>query len=688
MPPLRDWLFSIRTFIGAMLALWIAFAINLDRPYWAMATAYIVAQPLTGAMRSKAVYRFTGTLLGAVASIALVPNLVNSPEILTFALALWTCICLYFALLDRTPRSYVFMLAGYTAAIIGFPSVDAPHAIFQTALARFEEITLGIVCTTVVGSILFPRQLGPVLTERLTGWFANADLWARDALAGRTTDAERRRLAADAVEIEMLSTHLAYDASNLARATRPIRALRQRMVMLLPILSSITDRVAALEEAGGMTPALRQLIASVGAWLRIDGAAREVRASGDAAGLRQAIEDALHPSDAASDWNTIMRNSLLMRLAELVDLRRDTRALGAQILAGRARMPALVFPDRNLAGLARHRDPAMAVLSGLSAMLAVGLVCTFWIAAAWPEGAVAAEMAAVACCFFAAQDDPVPAILTFLAWTVVAIIIDAAYLFAILPMVQNFEMLVLATAPAFLLFGVLAANPRTFMIGMTLGANGATLWSLGPTYSADFASYVNVALATFLGMALSAIVTRLVRSVGAEWSARRILRAAWRDIADAAAHPGAAERDAFAGLMLDRLGLVVPRLASTEQGADLAAVDALADLRIGLNVVDLQRDKDALPAPAQHAVAQALDGVAAHYRARAGRGVAVTPGPALCAAIDAAIAAVTASPATGQRRIVLLELVGIRRGLFPDAAPYAPTPEPAPHPHPTLEKAA
>ena len=46
-----------------------------------MMTVYIVAQPLTGAMRSKSVYRFAGTLLGAVAAIALVPNLVDGPPV-------------------------------------------------------------------------------------------------------------------------------------------------------------------------------------------------------------------------------------------------------------------------------------------------------------------------------------------------------------------------------------------------------------------------------------------------------------------------------------------------------------------------------------------------------------------------------------------------------------------------------
>ena len=94
-PGINEWLFAVKTFAAAMLALYIAMSIGLDRPYWAMATVYIVAQPLTGALRSKALYRLIGTLIGAAATVVLVPNLVNAPELLSAALALWTGLCLY-----------------------------------------------------------------------------------------------------------------------------------------------------------------------------------------------------------------------------------------------------------------------------------------------------------------------------------------------------------------------------------------------------------------------------------------------------------------------------------------------------------------------------------------------------------------------------------------------------------------
>src|SRR6201995_466421 len=204
LPSLRDWTFSAKTFVSAMLALWIALRMGLDRPYWAMATVYIVAQPLTGAMRSKAAYRFGGTLLGAVACIALIPNLVDAPVLLVAALSLWVAGCIYFAVLDRTPRSYVFLLAGYSVALIGFPIVDAPDTVWDVVLARVEEITLGIVCATVIGSIVFPAPLGPALTARLDNWIQNAAEWTMAVLStspeNSATIMARRRVAGDSVE--------------------------------------------------------------------------------------------------------------------------------------------------------------------------------------------------------------------------------------------------------------------------------------------------------------------------------------------------------------------------------------------------------------------------------------------------------------------------------------------------------
>src|ERR1700730_829204 len=60
----RSVVFSINCFVGMLLALYVAFTLDLADPAWAMLTVYITSSPLSGAVRAKAVYRLVGTLVG------------------------------------------------------------------------------------------------------------------------------------------------------------------------------------------------------------------------------------------------------------------------------------------------------------------------------------------------------------------------------------------------------------------------------------------------------------------------------------------------------------------------------------------------------------------------------------------------------------------------------------------------
>ena len=126
---IRPFIFSINCYIATILALFIAFSLDLKTPGWAMITVYLTSQPLSGALRAKAVYRVIGTFIGGAAMVAIVPNLVDAPELTTLAIILWVALCVFVSLLDRPPRSYMFVLSGYTAALIGFPTVLAPGTV-------------------------------------------------------------------------------------------------------------------------------------------------------------------------------------------------------------------------------------------------------------------------------------------------------------------------------------------------------------------------------------------------------------------------------------------------------------------------------------------------------------------------------------------------------------------------------
>lgn len=661
LPAGRDWLFSIKAFIAACVAFYVALWINLPSPYWAVATVYIVSQPLAGPTASKALYRLMGTVLGGVGAVLLVPNLVNTPELLALGLSLWTGVCLFLSLMDRRPHSYMFMLAGYTAPIIGFPSVDDPGAIFITAISRVEEIGLGIVCASLVGAVVFPRSIGRVFGERVKTWLHDAGLWAQEAMEASDSGQPhpiRTKLAADAGDIDILATHLGFDPASPPGARKWAEMLRSRMLLLLPLTSSIASRMHALQ-ADGLTPQIRVAIEATREWLQAG--AREA----DAPALRQMIV-ASHQPGGVTKWDDLLRANLVLRLRELVDLQADCEVLTRHIL-GDYGQPALAMVDIDGArgGQARHVDLGLALRSAAAAVLAMTTASAFWIASGWSDGGFLPVMAAVVCSFFAAIDNPVAPQLAFAKWSLVSVFVSAIYVFAIMPMVQDYETLMLVLMPVLLLAGLVAARPSTMIAGLALASFIPTLIGLQGRYVGDFAAFANGGLALIGGMWWGAAITSAARVVQPEWVARRLLRATWLDLAHAAEQRGQGNRAVFTSLMLDRAGQLAPRIAAGKEWPEM-----MAAIRIGLNVVDLRRARRLSPAFMQSSLDAVLDGLAAEFRTRAGsrfhRGERLQ-----VATLDACVTEADALAHGSVRDDMLLGLVGIRLGLYPDAAGYA-----------------
>lgn len=679
MPKFDRWtlLFSLNSFAAAMLALYIGFALGLPRPYWAMTTAYIVSQPLAGAVRSKAIYRLMGTVVGGAAAVAMVPNLVNAPVLLCLAMALWVGGCLTISLLDRTPRSYVLMLAGYTAAIVGFPAVSQPGAIFEIAVSRVIEIGLGILCASLVHSLVFPRPVGAMLQQRLNSWLAEADRWALDLLKGQDAEAmarDRRHLAAAASEIHLLAVHLPFDTSRLRETTGAVRAFHDRMMLLIPLLSGLSDRMNALREVRDAQA--RAALDEVVAWIEAGAARTEGLAL--ASGL-----EALSRQRRNASWRALLIESLLVRLAQAVTALNEAHALMARLRDPDAPLsPQLEAAARRAARHRMHSDLPLAVLSGASAVVAILLSCAAWIGLGWGDGAAAPVMGAVFCCFFAAMDDPVPAIKNFGLYSLFALPLAAIYMFAILPAIDGFPLLVAVLAPSLLFLGLYIPNPKTMggALGMTIGLGNAL--ALQETFSADFASFLNGNLGQFVGLLIAIMVTAGMRSMAVDTSARRLLGRTWKGLARLARSRTAPDPAAFAAVLVDRLGLLTPKLAEMGERRDLVGVDALRDLRIGMNLVAIQTVRPDLSRGGQATLDAVLDGVGAHYAALAA-GRTVAPGPDLLARLDQALRDV-ADAASRSAAEGVTGLVGLRRNLFPDApapdlslAPLSLAPEPA-----------
>ena len=658
----QGWMFSIKTYLASITALYIGLAGNLSRPYWAMATVYIVSQPLLGPTRAKGVYRILGTLLAGAATLLMLPHLVETPLLLSAAMSLWLSGCLFLALLNRGPRGYAFLLAGYTTAFIGFPAVTSPELIFDTVVARSEEIILGTVVAVLFAALVFPASVRPMLTGRIGNWMGDAAQWCRQILEGGRAHAPRNRLAADLVQFEALIEFLRRDDPRHAGAAVSMQQLRERMLLLLPVLSSIADRLGALPSHGdGLPEGLETLVEDIRHWL-------EAPTGIPTQDQLRARISALKPQ-VDGDLQHLQLASLLLRLEELVDLWADCRALHQAIEQGSAPQdPSHYHISTRAVAESRHVDYGMAMFSALSAGIALMSYCVLWIGLGWEGGGNGAMMAAVAAAFFAAQDDPAPSMMSFLLWAVVASVVAGIYLFGIFPAVHDFGLLVLLLAVVFLPLGVLLHHPKTMLFALPLTVNLVALLSVQNTYNANIQGFVNSAVAMFIGIGFAVVMTRLFRSVGAEWTARRLVRQGWTTLAEAAEGRGQQDRERFAARMLDLLGLLAPRLAATPEGSDIASVDMLTEARVGLNILQLRRARLELPERSREAVERILAEIATHYRRQVAARRPLPGDQALRERLDASLSRVGGVAACKARDEALMGLVGLRFALFPEAA--------------------
>ncbi|HLY90692.1 MAG TPA: FUSC family protein [Acetobacteraceae bacterium] len=666
----RKLLFSISNFLAAAATLVIAFEASLPRPWWALLTVYVTAQPMSGAFRPKMLYRFGGIAIGAVVTIALVPNLQNSPILLVFCLAIWTGFCIYLAVLDRTPRAFLFQMAAFSAAVMSFPYLDDPGDIFTTTVSRVEEMTVAILCVTASHMLLQPWSVRPIIRERARAFLSHASTWTSEALGTHHTRLEyahRRRLATDVVELGLMAIHLPFD-QRLALATRDtVLEIQHRLAAVLSIASATADRLDRLRVSDGVDAEIAEIVATLVAWLKDT----DPRPDTSAATLLIArCRAAMDDRTQRDDWTSLLTASLCDRIAALVQALDEARQLVASFDGGEPR--ANIVDVRAASRFVLARDHGLAALAGAATATAICLYCAIWILLAWPTGSSTAAFAAIITCSFAAQDDPAPAIGRYLMATLSTFPLAALYLFVILPRADGIGMLILTLAPTFIWMGYIQADPARSAKALPMFSAFIATTSFVDRFQADFAQFTNTSLAQVAGIATTLAVTRLFRSTSIRWTAYRIIRRNWRDLHNLADRREPLSSETWTARAVDRLGQVAARMADADPGDTLHAADGLVDLRVGRNIIQVRRGIQRASERAQLAISPVLDGIAALFRSRLRSGLPVPADRKLLSAIDDAIRVGT-DRASDMDAQSLLSLVGMRCNLFPTALPYGAT---------------
>ncbi|WP_173632319.1 FUSC family protein [Paramixta manurensis] len=586
-------LFSLKTCLAAFLAFYIALELNFDKPAWSLTTVYVASQLYSSSTVSKSIFRFLGTVLGGLFIFLIYPATVLYPVLFSLCVSIWVAVCLYFSLHDRTPKSYVFMLAGYSAAIMGFPDVDTPLSITYTVVSRIEEITVAIICSSLVHSLILPVSMRNILENSVTNWYTSARKLCSELLTAETKEQTPEReailvqMAGYPVNVETLITHCVFEGDAARQLIRLVTVQYQHLSYLIPTLTAIEIRLKLLAEQQIDFPdfvdtTFRRFLT----WLNSGDKNRETQAILQDIALTQANIKRCYQDKTLSAEKSLLLSGLLERLANFVKITEAWSTVGEKVGSLKERgNPA------KRAQAHWHIDKGLLLLSSFTAFLATFACCLFWIGSGWSDGSTAPLMAAVLCSFFAGMDSPIAPMKLFLKGVVVAIVISILYSALIIPQTVTFESLIIGLAPGLFALGLVIANPATNLMGLIIATQIPGLIGLSHHFKPDLQLIVNGAISSIVGIMFAVIITALIRNKRPSWTARRAFRKGINELIQFLSEirlnrSSLQSRQRFVARTLDKVNVILPRKRIDPVPDLVSGGNLITEVWIGVNFYD------------------------------------------------------------------------------------------------------
>jgi uncharacterized membrane protein YccC len=450
--------FALRQWVAAMLTLYICFALQIESPYWALLTVWIVAQPAPGMVLAKSMYFVCGTIVGAILGFTLIALFAQAPELFVLCLALLVAGCTVASNLLTNFRAYGTVLIGYTAGIVAAGAINSPDQVFFIAVARATSIIIGISCSIVVTAIFAPHRSEAAVREKLRVLLKDA---AHRAVYSWKADNEMRlqigrKLIVDAIA---LNTQIEFAAAESGIFRLHANQARSLLAHIFGLISARRSLDAHLTRCGWPKHAALEVFHGI--IIDFVNEMPQRLDNGEIGPILAQLEEVcnqlarLQPENDTGQAEEVVSERLVIdRLEDLLQHFQGALKDWRDILQGQ-------WKEKPHLDLNFHRDHRVAWINGLRAFLAVGVTGAFWIASAWTHGTLALIFVAVLMSLFSALPHPDRVGWTFFKVGIFAVFFGLICKFLVLPIGSDFEVLSLALGIFFIPLALVMANPPT-----------------------------------------------------------------------------------------------------------------------------------------------------------------------------------------------------------------------------------
>jgi len=152
---------GFKTAFSAVLAYAITTLLHFDFGYWAVISSVIVMQVYVADSVEMCLYRFSGTIIGALLGVLVILVIPKTHFFIGLSLFVTIGLCSF---LTRYKTRY--RMAGITVVIVIMTGIHDQN-IFLFGLSRVFEICIGILCAFAVSVLILPKRKVDVLRNKL-----------------------------------------------------------------------------------------------------------------------------------------------------------------------------------------------------------------------------------------------------------------------------------------------------------------------------------------------------------------------------------------------------------------------------------------------------------------------------------------------------------------------------------------
>ncbi len=568
---------AVKTTLAALLSLYLAYRFDLFQPQWAASTALIVAQPLSGMALSKGITRLVGTFIGMVLAIVIMSIFAQTPILFLIIVSIVLLLSTFAATVIRNVWADTFILIGITTTVILFPNIYNAHNIFDYAVARGLETSLGIIVATIIFSTLWPVPTHKILLKDAKKTLNIGLESAAIALRGEKTGAKFLESLSSIIAMDSQREHAVFEGTKGRNIANAILGMCQHILNIFSLARSIH------RDKEMLTP---QQWHEVTYWIDLTIDQLESPNRVKSKSLLNSIRSKIHSEADDSPIIIPLHRLELLLIHEIKALR--------YLVHAEKFMPVKLFVK---SALSVHRNYSLGLFFGLRAGLSFLFIGCAWLLLGWSlqEASMAAMMAGIMCSIFANRENADKIAIGYLKGAVITVFVSFIVTVFIIPDIHGFWMLAVALGIPIFCCALLVLNPKTMGLGISLPINFMMLVRPDNHAHQSLEYFLNQSLAMLVGISFACIAFKLISINTPYWQGRIMQKAIIRDLSKLMVKPLIGSNTWFNARMADRLILLARHRDVMKKHAVDRWYDAIFAMDLGDEIFFIRRHTVQLP---------------------------------------------------------------------------------------------